>query len=191
MVIGVAARLRRLDRQSRSATDRGGTTESITLAFGGRLRGSGAGSWMRLGMVSLPPLTVRRGAFGVVARSYERCAGSALRFEPVCITGECEVLRGKLSGIALHIGARVAARAGPGEILVSSTVKDLVPGAGLHFDDKGVHSLTGPCRGSGGYGWYRSRIHKRSFLDENDLGMKGAGPRANTPLVEEGGRSSH
>jgi pimeloyl-ACP methyl ester carboxylesterase len=58
-------------------------------------------------------------------------------------TGECEVMGEKLGGIAVHIGARVAARAGPGEVLVSSTVKDLVAGAGLRFQDRGVHSLRG------------------------------------------------
>jgi class 3 adenylate cyclase len=45
-------------------------------------------------------------------------------------TGECEVAGDKLAGIAVHIGPRVAARAGPGEVLVSSTVRDLVAGSG-------------------------------------------------------------
>jgi class 3 adenylate cyclase len=58
-------------------------------------------------------------------------------------TGECEVLGGKLSGIAVHLGARVAALAGPGEVLVSSTVKDLVSGSGLAFVDRGVQTLKG------------------------------------------------
>ena len=58
-------------------------------------------------------------------------------------TGECEVVDGKVSGIAVHTGARVAAHAGPGEVLVSSTVKDLVAGSGLEFDDRGVHELKG------------------------------------------------
>ena len=49
----------------------------------------------------------------------------------------------KLGGIAVHIGARVAALAGPNEILVSSTVKDLVAGSGLTFQDRDVHSLRG------------------------------------------------
>jgi class 3 adenylate cyclase len=46
-------------------------------------------------------------------------------------------------GIAVHIGARVAAVAGPDEVLVSSTVKDLVAGSGLKFGDRGAHSLKG------------------------------------------------
>jgi class 3 adenylate cyclase len=58
-------------------------------------------------------------------------------------TGECEVIGDKLGGIAVHIGARVAALATPDEVLVSSTVKDLVAGSGLRFQDRGVHSLRG------------------------------------------------
>lgn len=49
-------------------------------------------------------------------------------------TGECEVMDGKVGGIAVHIGARVAAQAGPGQVLVSNTVRDLVSGSGLRFD---------------------------------------------------------
>ena len=58
-------------------------------------------------------------------------------------TGECEVMGDKLGGIAVHIGARVAALAGPGEVLVSSTVKDLVAGSGLSFQDWGTRPLKG------------------------------------------------
>ena len=58
-------------------------------------------------------------------------------------TGECEVIGEKYGGIAVHIGARVAACAGPGEVLVSSTVKDLVAGSGLAFEDRGRHPLKG------------------------------------------------
>jgi len=58
-------------------------------------------------------------------------------------TGECEVIDDKYGGIAVHIGARVAACAGPGEVLVSSTVKDLVAGSGLAFSDHGRHALKG------------------------------------------------
>jgi class 3 adenylate cyclase len=48
-----------------------------------------------------------------------------------------------VGGIAVHIGARVAALAGPGEVLVSSTVKDLVAGSGLRFHDRGSQHLKG------------------------------------------------
>ena len=58
-------------------------------------------------------------------------------------TGECEVVDGKVAGIAVHTGARVAAQAVPGEVLVSSTVKDLVAGSGLRFEDRGTHELQG------------------------------------------------
>jgi len=58
-------------------------------------------------------------------------------------TGECELLEDKLAGIAVHIGARVAALARPGEVLVSNTVKDLVAGSGLRFEDRGDHVLKG------------------------------------------------
>ena len=58
-------------------------------------------------------------------------------------TGECEVMGDALSGIAVHIGARVAALASPGEVLVSATVKDLVAGSALSFQDRGIHSLKG------------------------------------------------
>ena len=58
-------------------------------------------------------------------------------------TGECEVANGKVAGIAVSIGARIAATAEPSEVLVSSTVKDLVAGSGLTFDDRGTHELKG------------------------------------------------
>jgi class 3 adenylate cyclase len=58
-------------------------------------------------------------------------------------TGECEVMEGKLTGLAVHIGARVAALAVPGAVLVSSTVRDLVAGSGLAFVDRGLHALKG------------------------------------------------
>jgi class 3 adenylate cyclase len=58
-------------------------------------------------------------------------------------TGECERIDRKVGGIAVNIGARVAAEAGPGEVLVSSTVKDLVAGSGIEFRDRGVAELKG------------------------------------------------
>ena len=58
-------------------------------------------------------------------------------------TGECEVIGDKVRGIAVHIGARVAGLAKPSEILVSNTVKDLVAGSGLHFEEHGVETLKG------------------------------------------------
>jgi class 3 adenylate cyclase len=58
-------------------------------------------------------------------------------------TGECELIGDDVGGMAVHIGARVMAKAGPGEVLVSGTVKDLVVGSGIEFDDLGNHELKG------------------------------------------------
>jgi class 3 adenylate cyclase len=58
-------------------------------------------------------------------------------------TGECEVRGDDVAGMAVHIGARVGSMAGPGEVLVSSTVKDLVVGSGIDFSDQGEHELKG------------------------------------------------
>jgi class 3 adenylate cyclase len=60
-----------------------------------------------------------------------------------CHTGEIELLGADVGGIAVHIGARVGALAEPSEVLVSSTVKDLVAGSGLSFTDRGEHELKG------------------------------------------------
>ena len=58
-------------------------------------------------------------------------------------SGECEVIGEKVGGIAVHTGARIAGQAGPGEVLVSSTVRDLVAGSGIPFEDRGRHTLKG------------------------------------------------
>ena len=58
-------------------------------------------------------------------------------------TGECEIADGKVAGIAVHTGARVTANAQAGEVVVSSTVKDLVAGSGIEFKDRGIHELKG------------------------------------------------
>ncbi len=58
-------------------------------------------------------------------------------------TGECELIGEKVGGIAVHIGARVMSKAGASEVLVSSTIKDLVAGSGIEFEDRGLHSLKG------------------------------------------------
>jgi class 3 adenylate cyclase len=77
-----------------------------------------------------------RGRQGVRARGLEIRAGLH--------TGERELAGGgRVTGIAVHIGARIAGLAGAGEVLVSSTVKDLVAGAGIAFEDRGEHGLRG------------------------------------------------
>ena len=58
-------------------------------------------------------------------------------------TGEIELKRDDIAGIAVHIAARVAAEAATGETIVSSTVRDLVAGSGLQFQDRGIHALKG------------------------------------------------
>ena len=58
-------------------------------------------------------------------------------------TGECELREGRVSGIAVHIGARVVRFAGPGEVIVSATIKDVTSGAGFDFHDRGSHELKG------------------------------------------------
>jgi hypothetical protein len=70
-------------------------------------------------------------------------ARSAWRVRAGLHTGECERIGNEVGGIAVHIGARVVATAGASEVLVSSTVKDLVVGSGIKFKDRGVHKLKG------------------------------------------------
>jgi class 3 adenylate cyclase len=80
-----------------------------------------------------------------------RCAGAirdrvrSLGLEVRCglHTGECEAVGNGLAGIAIHIGARVGALSAPGEVLVSQTVRDLVAGSGLAFEERGTHTLKG------------------------------------------------
>jgi class 3 adenylate cyclase len=70
-------------------------------------------------------------------------AGLGLELRAGIHTGECERRGDDLGGIAVHIGARVADCAAPGEVLVSGTVKDLVFGSGIEFEDRGARSLKG------------------------------------------------
>jgi pimeloyl-ACP methyl ester carboxylesterase len=89
-------------------------------------------------------------AFDGPARAV-RCAGAVvrgvhrlgLRIRAGLHAGECEVMGDKLGGIAVHTGARIASLAGPDEVLVSGTVKDLVAGSGIVFQDRGVTVLKG------------------------------------------------
>jgi len=75
-----------------------------------------------------------------VSRAVERLG---IRIRAGVHTGEIEVSSDDVKGIAVHIGARVAAMAGPSEVLVSQTVKDLTAGSGLAFEDAGEHELKG------------------------------------------------
>jgi class 3 adenylate cyclase len=85
------------------------------------------------------PARAIRAAVAIVGKLLEL----GIRVRAGIHTGECDVMDDKLSGVAVHTGARVAALAGPGEVLVSSTVKDLVAGSGLRFGDRGEHELKG------------------------------------------------
>jgi pimeloyl-ACP methyl ester carboxylesterase len=80
-------------------------------------------------------------ACAVSIRDRGRALGLQIRFG--LHTGELEMDGSEIRGIAVHTGARVVAKAGPGEVLASSTVKDLVAGSGLEFDDRGAHELKG------------------------------------------------
>jgi class 3 adenylate cyclase/pimeloyl-ACP methyl ester carboxylesterase len=73
----------------------------------------------------------------------ERLGQSGIPIRAGIHTGECEAIGDDLAGIAVHIGARIAALAGSGELLVSSTVKDLVVGSGISFENHGEHTLKG------------------------------------------------
>ena len=85
------------------------------------------------------PARAIRCACGVL----DQVAGLGLEVRAGLHTGECEVVDGKLAGIALHTGARVASEAGAGEVLVSNTVRDLVAGSGIRFEDRGEVELRG------------------------------------------------
>ena len=84
-------------------------------------------------------------------RAAVRCASAIVeRVRPLCLdvrgglhTGEIEIQRDDIGGIAVHIAARVAGLAGTGEVLVFNTVRDLVAGSGLRFHDRGSHPLKG------------------------------------------------
>jgi pimeloyl-ACP methyl ester carboxylesterase len=80
-------------------------------------------------------------ACAVSIRDGSRDLGLQIRFG--LHTGELELTGSDIRGIAVHTGARVAAKAGPGEVLASSTVRDLVAGSGLEFEDRGSHELKG------------------------------------------------
>jgi class 3 adenylate cyclase/pimeloyl-ACP methyl ester carboxylesterase len=75
-------------------------------------------------------ITAKAGTIGLEVRAGLHC-------------GECEARGDDLAGVAVHIGARVAGLAGPGEVLVTSTVRDLVAGSGIEFHDRGRHTLKG------------------------------------------------
>ena len=82
-------------------------------------------------------------AIGCARAVVEQVRSLGLELRAGIHTGECERVGTKLAGLAVNVGARVSAAAGPGEVLVSGTVKDLVAGSGIQFDDRGVRELKG------------------------------------------------
>jgi len=104
------------------------------LPWPGRLTPPAMGSW---------PRSTARTRRASRLRHRRGCQAAGARGARGLHTGECEVSGSKLTGIAVHIGARIAGIAKSGEVLVSNTVKDLVAGSGLKFDDRGLHTLKG------------------------------------------------
>jgi class 3 adenylate cyclase len=92
---------------------------------------------------SSPPSTGRRERCAVPVPSAIRCDRSILKYGAAFHTGECQLVGNDIAGIAVHTGARVAALAAPGEVLVSQTVRDLVAGSGLVLEKYGTYTLKG------------------------------------------------
>ena len=91
----------------------------------------------------MPPSTVQPAAYAAPAPLPTSVRPLGIEVRARLHTGGCEMLGHHVGGIAVHIGARVSALAGLGEVLVSRTVKDLIAGSGLHFHERGRHSLKG------------------------------------------------
>jgi pimeloyl-ACP methyl ester carboxylesterase len=104
--------------------------------------GSAAGRSTPRATGSLRASTDRLGRSAALAPSPSWCTSSASKCASVS-TGECEIVSGKPTGIAVNTGARVAAAAAAGEVLVTGTVKDLVAGSGISFEDRGERELKG------------------------------------------------
>jgi class 3 adenylate cyclase len=114
-----------------------GTVSAALQRFGGReIKSTGDGY---LATFDGPARAIRC-ARAILDSSEER---QGIRVRAGVHTGECEVMGDDIGGIAVHIAARVSALAGPSEVLVSRTVKDLVAGSGLEFSDRGAHTLKG------------------------------------------------
>ena len=100
-------------------------------------------------------------------------------------TGEVETIAGKVGGIAVNVGARIASLAAPSEVLVSHTVQGLVSGSGLRFEDAGEHELKGvPDVGTSTGSWVRSSVEQRYSPSRIDVPLFGVGfpARLTVPL---------
>ena len=117
--------------------------ERTTRWFAGSSSAIRGAKSTRPATASSRPSTARPGRSAARPRSSTSSAALGIEVRAGLHTGECEVVDGNVGGIAVHIGARVAARAGAGEVLVSRTVKDLVAGSGIQFADRGIAELKG------------------------------------------------
>ncbi len=103
--------------------------------------------WFRgreMDMVGDRPLAIFDGPARAVRCAYaivEYASRLGVEMRAGLHTGECDVVDGKVSGIAAEIGVQVADRAAAGEVFVSNTVKDFVAGSGINFEDRGAHHL--------------------------------------------------
>ena len=98
----------------------------------------GATNWT----VPSPPTIIAR-AIRCGRAVVDAVGGLGLAVRAGVHTGECEVVGQKLAGLTVHLGAQVAAQAAPGEVLVSSTVRDLIAGSGIELADRGLFELKG------------------------------------------------
>ena len=105
--------------------------------------GSAARSSTRPATASSPRSTGPDAAIECASAIRDAVRALGLEIRAGLHTGECERVDGKLGGIAVPTGARIASLAEPGEVLVSSTVKDLVAGSGIEFEDRGTRELKG------------------------------------------------
>jgi class 3 adenylate cyclase len=112
------------------------TLRSRVAEFGGRLVDTSGDGMLA---VFNHPAEAIRCAFAIIESSSQL----GLRIRSGVHTGECEFVGSHVAGIAVHIGARVAAQAGPDEVMVSSTVRDLLVGGEVTFVDRGIGALKG------------------------------------------------
>jgi class 3 adenylate cyclase len=100
-------------------------------------------------------------AIAAAHRAVDACAELGLEIRAGVHTGEVELVAGRVEGIAVHIGARIAAEAEPCEVLVSSVVRDLAAGSSIDFDDRGVRALKGV---PGEWHLFAARLRERARI---------------------------
>ena len=141
------------NRRASSATAAGASCSSATTRpCAGSSSASAAGDRHRGRRV---PRRLRRAGAGIRCAEaiVDSVAGLGLQIRAGVHTGECEVHGDKLAGLAVHVGARVAAQASSGEVLVSNTVQDLIAGSGIELEDRGLFTLKGLAASAGCTRW--------------------------------------